>query len=379
MDDQLARRALPPFDRLPVELRIRIFGLVLCKRAGRKHLIRRRTYPGGPPYHRITDTALLVALASDHHYGEACEILYAEHFFELNTYRQLKELTDGCASGMYITRLELINLASAAVFITNHRLSVAARLLKLKLLVVAFDGLPHTTTLREHLDSIGWIPARKLVCVLVGLYKVCLGSSRVVYFTHIGIRQKWRLSKLQYAKSKGQRDVWKIVSPKEDAQNLWPYEWFAAFDALTWFKARSRVDNMHDEDQTQFLEKYERGLVTRRSTDSVIAAMTGKVSFLVLALDQPESRTAEVLEGMTDLLHINCGCCPGLGEGNGTYFVEQRRHKRMIGNLTKSTAETVDDPESNTATCEQASHGRTWAKAALGVIKNAARRVFCCG
>ncbi|KAK4889939.1 hypothetical protein LTR27_011269 [Elasticomyces elasticus] len=377
MDDQVARRALRPLDRLPVEIRIKIFGLVLCERGGSINLVHIRAYRGKPTWHRMADTTLLVALANDHHYGEACEIFYAGRFLELNTFGQFKELADGRASGMYITRMDLINLASAAEFITRHRLVVAARLPKLKQLVVAFDGLSHTTTLREHLNSIGWIPACELVCVQVGLYRVGLVGSKMVYFTHIGIRQKWRLSKAQYAQSKGQRDVWKVVPPRSYALDLWPYEWAAAFDALTWFKARSGIDNMHDEDQTRFLEKYEGGLVTRKSTDSVTAAMTGTTSFL--DLDQPELRNAEVLEGMTELLHINCRCWPGLGEGNGLYFAEQRRHKTMGEKLTRSTAERADGPESQSEPCKRVKQGMAWIRAGLEAIKNVARRVFCCG
>ncbi|KAK4935436.1 hypothetical protein LTR10_023514 [Elasticomyces elasticus] len=342
MDDQLARRALPPLDRLPAEIRVKIFELILCETEGSTRVVH-KGYQGKETNSRIVDTALLVALTNGHHHREACEVFYAGHFVELHTYRQFTELADGRASGMYITHLDLSNLASAAVFITKCQLIAAAQLPKLKELLVAFDGLLHTTTLREHLDNIGWISPRKLVCVGVGKYRVRFVGNKFFYFMHYGMRRRLQISQAEYAQSKGQRDVWKVVSPERPVLTLSPYRWAAAFDILTWFKARSGVGNTHDEDQTQFLEGYEGALVTRKSTDSVIAAMTGEVSFL--DLDQAESRTSEVIEGMTDLLHINCGSWPGLGEGNGRYLFEQRRHKKMVDDLTMSTPETVDGPE----------------------------------
>ncbi|KAK5678852.1 hypothetical protein LTS10_008507 [Elasticomyces elasticus] len=368
MDDQVARRALPPLDRLPAEIRVGIFELVLSTRSGGTIRRRSKFHKG---YTRCVDHALLVALVNDHHYGEACEVLYARRVVNICMHGQLRNPANGLGCGYYITYLKLANFASATVFLTKKWFALAKTLPNLKQLTVAYDGLPHTTSLREHLTNLGYKPGHRLVCVGVGKYKVRLGKGKVIYFNHFGLQERWQqISKGRRAERDRCHDMWEYALDHEPVGHLLLPAWATAFDILTWHKADSEAEGTYDEYQTRFLKEYDGHLATQKTIDSVTAAMKGGVS--LLDLDKGVSCTAEILEGITDLLHVNCGRWLMLGVGDWRYLEERDYHQKLVDRLTKSN-------EGRSEACKRVKQGIAWIRAGLEAIKNAARRVFCYG
>ncbi|KAK3643110.1 hypothetical protein LTR56_004949 [Elasticomyces elasticus] len=259
------------------------------------------------------DTALLVALVNDAHYGEACQVLYAGNVFHLNTHEQLHGFTKGRQSALFITNFELVNFASASVFLKKDLVGLAIILPKLKRLVVAFNGLPHTTTLREHLNKIGVIARRELVCVAVGNYKLDFGEGKIIYFRHYGMVKSWRVMNRDCAEHQG-LSAWNIVSVRTHVFSLSPHVWATAFDLLTWGKSKLALNNAYNGKQRRFLRQYKKHLTMRPSTRTVTLAMSRGRSFM--NLDKHKSRTAEILEGMTDLLLANGVGWARLVQGN---------------------------------------------------------------
>ncbi|KAK3618918.1 hypothetical protein LTR56_024346 [Elasticomyces elasticus] len=364
MDDELARRALPPLDRLPAEIRIKIFALVLCPKGKTMHVAKRRTH-AVKCYARLVDTAILVALVNDHHYGEACEIFYTSHFVSFSRYWHLYGLAEMRQSALYITRLKLVNFASGDIFLTKDCLEFAMELPKLKWLCVAFDGLSHTTTLREHLNKIGVLAGRKLVCRAVACYEIRHGKDKIISFQHRGMLKQWQDNKAKHAGSRSRRDVWR-VEPSVDSweSDSWEwttaYEWIAAFNITT--RSASSFEGGTAYQLPWYLTDHDETIIKRESTKIVTAAITGDLG--LLELDKDKSCTAEVLEGITDLLLINSGYCPLLGLGDDRYKAMQKAHRRSAESLTRIKSEEVD------CSC------MNWIRVGLDAMVKIAKRVF---
>ncbi|KAK5724215.1 hypothetical protein LTR17_013501 [Elasticomyces elasticus] len=327
MDDRLARRALPPLDRLPAEIRVDIFGLVLCphgkttfKRMPEldeddltpdEYLAKRSWVSSvvrGLELIRA-DTALLVALANDAHYGEACEVFYAGNVFHLNTHGQLDG--NGRQSALFVTNLELVNFAYATEFLNEDLVAIAT-------------GLPNLKRCSSR--SMGSRVPR------LGYYELDFGDGKIIYFRHYSMVKSWRMMNRDCTEHQG-RSAWDIVSADTPICNQSPHAWATAFDLLTWGKSKLVLNDAYDTMQRQFLRQYKEHLIMRKSTRTVILAVSRGCSFMDLA--KHKSCTAKILEGITDLLLANgVGWAgPVLGHKDYDYWAEQHKHRWWVETL----------------------------------------------
>ncbi|KAK4935432.1 hypothetical protein LTR10_023510 [Elasticomyces elasticus] len=347
-------------DKVPPEVRLEIFGLVLHH----GNALVRADEEINEHCPKV-DTALLTALVNDSKYGEAYDAFYGGNIFRLTGFSHVHSMTEDFkerpVSGalQYVKHLELANFADPYEFLhpcyLASTLDTLRYLPKLKSLTIAYDCLSEEETLRDVLNEIEDLPkGLKLVCVGVGHFKFYYKNSFgapvngfVVDFKHYGLMQSWQAAKLSKTKTFadvalrlrcahfGRLSEDEYVSEVMKHIRNWTLaDWAAVFDEYKRLED-TPMDNLSLDESTilsVFVDLFE----DLESTSKLYKRMKAGKKFQ--KLDNAKA-SAEVLEGMTELLLCNAVAWPRLVEGD-------EKHRRML-----DAHITNDDGEEDQSEC----------------------------
>ncbi|KAK4888021.1 hypothetical protein LTR27_013025 [Elasticomyces elasticus] len=343
--------------KIPAELRVDIFKLALLHDSALR--VKDRTIGEKCP---VIDVALLVALVNDHKYTEAAEVFYSTNIVRLTAGSQIHQLkldlhdpTHG--SFAYITHLEMTNFANTDEFLCFGEAfdldvlicNVFREMPKLKSVTVAYDALGDSQSLRKWMNensvkAMDQFKAFELECVGVGLFQVQVKESFVVIFKHYGLVQSWQDMKrskalafpgvcvvVKNAYLGGVYDQLEFVHMLvRHVQRISLQDWTTTLDE------HRRRDLPPDEglpsdlpqEQMVILGTFAELLAESKLTRKVYQRMAAGAKFG--ELDRIDG-SAEVLEGMSNLLIRNSSAWPRLVEGDAEY-------QRKLGDQVRRTA-----------------------------------------
>ncbi|KAK3618915.1 hypothetical protein LTR56_024343 [Elasticomyces elasticus] len=346
-------------DRLSTELRLEIFQLA------QQHEGVLLVVDKSNKTNRI-NVSLLVALVNDKKYIEAVEVFYTANTFRVTKYAELRTPATGIRSAagkayVYITRLELRNLGKSEEFVTAKRLEqvikISSQMPKLKELVVAFDSLasgPMATlgsaaTLRESLAGMDLLDEWKLECVAVGKYTMSRSKGINITFVHVGLMETWAEMKSSppvtfVSQVKALKKALKKQPRASVPQgfhgfflNMTLSAWVAVWENCTRIMDAGAFDDpdfeiSHDEFTLieMFMESFKwtkgsKPMSKVRGRLFVGHAMRELAEESVKFIPDPtvSTKTAEIMEGSTDILRLNSGKFPRLTAGGMDYWRER--------------------------------------------------------
>ncbi|KAK3652658.1 hypothetical protein LTR56_004952 [Elasticomyces elasticus] len=347
-------------DRLPTEVRLEIFKLAQ-QHQGALLVVDQLNKDA------IVDVSLLVALVNDKKSVEAVEGFFTANTFRLTKYAELLSPKLGLADRTgdaykYITHLELRNVARSEEFMSVDGLELVVKecgdMPRLKEVTVAYDSLggnpnielSYRETLRESLAGMGYseLTGWKLECVGVGKYTMSRSSSPTITFVHVALMERWACMKMSppaTLESQAQAFHEATQDPRVDEMlshfsfivNMSLAEWVVVWERcciLTDSGAYTSLDLTLPSDQLKlfgvFLEYAQSCPGDAEVRKHVI---TGNV---LRELDEESVgnninastsvKSAEVMEGLSELLRKNSGASPRIAGGGEKYRREQARN-----------------------------------------------------